>query len=138
VIAGLEDNAPVFKLAEARNILCNAVDDPANCRFSFGSVHRQGELALAVSTNGWAPALAVRLREKLARDVGPEYGLLVDLLKRVRPAIREGISDFGKRRELWYRIVDSQALPLLREGRNGDAEALVDKMVGEATAEDAR
>jgi siroheme synthase-like protein len=132
VISSLEDNLAVFELAEARNILCNAVDDPGNCRFSFGSVHRQGELAMAISTNGLAPALAVRLREKLAREVGPEYGFLLEILKRVRPAIREGIKDFGKRRELWYRIVDSQALALLREGRNADAEALVDKMARDA------
>jgi precorrin-2 dehydrogenase / sirohydrochlorin ferrochelatase len=133
-ISSLEDNAAVFQLAEERNILCNAVDDPANCRFSFGSVHRQGELAIAISTNGWAPALAVRLREKLAREVGPEYGLLVDILKGARPAIREGIGDFEKRREAWYRIVDSQALALLREGRNADAEELVDKIVRDAMA----
>jgi len=132
VIAALANNAPLFQLAEARNILCNAVDDPAHCRFSFGSVHRQGELTLAISTNGWAPALAVRLREMLERELGPEYGTLLEALKRVRPEIQEGIADFDKRRELWYQIVDSNALTLLREGHNAEAEALVRKMVRDA------
>ncbi len=65
VITDREDNSEIFRLAEERNILCNSVDDPENCRFSFGSIHRRGELTIAISTNGWAPAVAVRLRERL-------------------------------------------------------------------------
>src|SRR4051812_7711125 len=37
VITDQEDNSEVFRLAEQRNVLCNAVDDPDFCRFSFGS-----------------------------------------------------------------------------------------------------
>ncbi len=114
VIADREDNSDIFRLAEEQRILCNAVDDPPNCRFSFGSVHRQGDLTIAISTNGWAPAVAVRLREKLEREVGPEYGAFLELLKAVRPEITSRIAEFSARRELWYRIVDSDVLELLR------------------------
>lgn len=132
VICDLEDNSEVFRLAEEQRILCNSVDDPEHCRFSFGSLHRSGELTIAISTNGVAPAVAVRLREKFEREIGPEYGALLDLLKQARPRITEGITDFTARRALWYRIVDSEALTLLRDGRTAEAGALVEKLIREA------
>jgi siroheme synthase-like protein len=132
VITDREDNAEIFAQAEARSILCNSVDDPENCRFSFGSLHRQGDLTMAISTNGWAPAVAVRLKEWLQREVGPEYGELLKILKAVRPEITAGIADFGKRRELWYRIVDSDALAKLRAGEPDAVEADIRAMISSA------
>ena len=52
VISDLEDNSEIFRMAEEQRILCNCVDDPEHCRFSFGSLHRRGELTIAISTNG--------------------------------------------------------------------------------------
>jgi siroheme synthase-like protein len=132
VITSLPDNSEVFRLCERRNILCNAVDDPEHCRFSFGSVHRRGELAIALSTNGWAPALAVRLRQKLEQEIGPEYGELVALLKEVRPEIHTRIPDFNARRDLWYRIVDSDALEQLRDGGRDAAARTIRALIEEA------
>ena len=82
----------IFRLAEERGILCNSVDDPEHCRFSFGSVHRQGDLSIAISTNGWAPALAVRLRQRLESEIGPEYGALLALLKKLDPSSQDGLA----------------------------------------------
>ena len=129
VISDLEDNSQVFGLAESKGILCNSVDDPEHCRFSFGSMHRQGDLTIAISTNGWAPAVAVRLKEMLLREVGPEYGELLKMLKAVRPAITAGISDFGVRRELWYRIVDSDFLARIRTGESYAVEGEICRLV---------
>lgn len=131
VIADTEENDRIFGLAEARGVLCNCVDDPTHCRFSFGSIHRRGELTMAISTNGWAPAVAVRLRQWLEREIGPEYEELLALLKEVRPGITQGIADFATRRELWYRIVDSPVLELLRRGENANAAALVHRLIDE-------
>jgi siroheme synthase-like protein len=125
VIARLEDNSEIFRLAEERGVLCNAVDDPEHCRFIFGSVHRQGELTIAISTNGVAPALAVRLKERLQREIGPEYAVLLALLQQMRGEIRARIPDFARRRELWYRIVDSEALEKIRAGEIEEARRLI-------------
>jgi siroheme synthase-like protein len=132
VITDRDDNSEVFRLAEERRVLCNAVDEPQHCRFSFGSVHRQGDLTIAISTNGWAPALAVRLKEFLQSNVGPEYGDLVELLKEVRPEITTRMPDFSTRRGLWYRIVDSGALEALRTGERQKAIAMIREMIEEA------
>jgi len=131
VITDSENNADVFHLAEERHILCNSVDDPPNCRFSFGSVHRQGDLTVAISTNGLAPALAVRLRQKLEREVGVEYGSLLALLKTIRPEIMSRVADFEVRRDLWYRIVDSDVLQMIREGHTKAALAKIKQMIDE-------
>lgn len=134
VIADLKDNSEIFRLAEAQNILCNAVDDPENCRFIFGSVHRQGDLTIAISTNGRAPALAVRLKERLQREIGPEYGALLELLKELRSEITARVPDFGARRELWYRIVDSNALNLLRAANRDAALQTIREIMEEEIA----
>jgi precorrin-2 dehydrogenase/sirohydrochlorin ferrochelatase len=132
VITSLPDNSEIFRFCEQRNILCNAVDDPEHCRFSFGSVHRQGDLAIAISTNGWAPALAVRLREQLEREIGPEYGELLAILKEVRHEIASRVEDFTARRNFWYRIVDSDVLEKLRANQRDSAMQAIRKMIEEA------
>jgi siroheme synthase-like protein len=108
------------------------VDDPEHCRFSFGSVHRRGDLTIAISTNGAAPALAVRLRERLEREIGAEYGELLRMLQDTRSEIGSRIADFGARRALWYRIVDSDVLDKLRLGQREAAERALRQMIEEA------
>jgi siroheme synthase (precorrin-2 oxidase/ferrochelatase) len=45
---------------------------------------RQGALTIAISTNGCAPALAVRLRQQFERTFGPEYATFLDWLQALR------------------------------------------------------
>lgn len=132
VISDREDNAEIFRMAEEQRVLCNSVDDPQNCRFSFGSIHRQGELTIAISTNGWAPAVAVRIKERLRREIGPEYAAFLDLLKEIRPEVTARIGDFGARRALWYRIVDSDVLKMLAGQQEEAAKAAIRLMLEEA------
>ncbi len=129
VITDRADNSEIFRLAEEQRVLCNSVDDPAHCRFSFGSIHRRGELTIAISTNGWAPAVAVRLKERLQREIGPEYTDFLELLKQVRPQISARVAHFAARRELWYRIVDSAVLTLLARGEKEAAAQLVQHLI---------
>lgn len=129
VICDCEENAAIFQLAEQRKVLCNAVDDPENCRFTFGSIHRQGDLNIAISTNGRAPALAVRLRQQFEREIGPEYGTLLQLFTEFRPEITSRIADFGRRRELWYELVDSDLLEMLQRGQYHEAAAFIRRRI---------
>jgi len=54
-------------LATARPFLFCAVDQPSFGNFSHLAIARAGDVTVAISTNGRAPALARRLREELAR-----------------------------------------------------------------------
>ena len=44
-------------------MLCNVADVPELCNFILPAVHREGPIAVAVSTGGASPALAKRLRD---------------------------------------------------------------------------
>jgi siroheme synthase-like protein len=81
-------NASVFHEAEARGILCNAVDDIENCHFYYGSIVQRGDLQIAISTNGKSPALAQRLRQELERQFGPEYEVWLEWLGAARELLR--------------------------------------------------
>jgi siroheme synthase-like protein len=132
VIAARNADGKIFRLAEERNVLCNTVDDPAHCRFSFGSVVSRDDLVLAISTNGVAPALAVRLRERLEQEFGAEYAEFVAMLGELRPHITREVPDFASRRALWYRLVDSEALGAIRRGEPAKARQLLQRLVDEA------
>jgi len=81
-------NAAVYREAEARGILCNAVDDIENCHFYYGSIVQRGDLQIAISTNGKSPSLAQRLRQELEQQFGMEYGPWLENLGDAREALR--------------------------------------------------
>ncbi len=81
-------NASVFREAETRGILCNAVDDIENCHFYYGSIVQRGDLQIAISTNGKSPALAQRLRQELEQQFGPEYEVWLEWLGAARELLR--------------------------------------------------
>src|SRR6185436_1153984 len=58
-------NREVAAAATARGLFVNAVDDPQAASAYLGGVVRRGEVEVAISTGGAAPALAGLLREAL-------------------------------------------------------------------------
>lgn len=119
VIAATNDSAvnrAVYEEALRRNVLCNAVDDPPNCDFYFGSVVARGDLQIAISTAGESPALAQRLRreidEQLPHDLGPWLTELGNLRREIRAAAPAGPARNRLLHELAQRhLCDSPACP---------------------------
>lgn len=124
------DNARIFAECETRGILVNCLDDPPCCRFTYPSVHRQGDLMIAVSTSGACPALAVRLRERFEREFGPEYASFLAICRGLRERLARICPDFAERKRRWYQIVDSPAIELLRQGREDEAQAEIESHAG--------
>ena len=60
-----EVNRQVQAAAEVRQVFVNAVDDPAHATAYLGGIVRRGDVTIACSTGGRAPALAGLLREAL-------------------------------------------------------------------------
>lgn len=120
-------NAEVWAEAEARNIPINSVDDAPHCTFIFPAIHRQGDLVVTVSSSGKSPALASRIRDRIAHELGPEYGEFLKLLGDLREEVIGRFPGFERRREIWYRLVDSEALQHLEAGhRDAAVQALRD------------
>jgi len=128
-IAATDDyatNTRIFDEANERGVLLNAVDDIDHCHFAAPSVIRQGDLIVALSTGGKAPALAKQLRRKLASEFSDEYSTLVDLLGEVRQkalAVRK--VDFGEWARRWERAMDRDLLKMVKEGRIQEAKDLL-------------
>ncbi len=111
----------VWQEASRRGLPLNSVDDLPHCSFIAGAVVRRGALAVAISTAGSAPALAVRLRQRLEGELGNEHARFLALAGSVRTALAERQPDPARRRELWYALVDSDVLDLLRQGDDAGA-----------------
>jgi precorrin-2 dehydrogenase / sirohydrochlorin ferrochelatase len=129
-------NEQVWAEANRLNIMVNVVDDTPHCNFIAASIMRRGDLAIAISTSGSAPALAVRLRERLEREIGEEYAHFLDIAARLRAPLLARFPNFEERKARWYDLVDSDALELLRQGEEEAALARMEEIMGVApTAE---
>lgn len=111
-------NTRVFTAAHAKGILCNAVDDPANCDFYYPAVVRRGDLQIAVSTGGQSPALAQRIRQELEKQFGPEYESWVATLGKQREEL--AVADLDP--EVRKRILHELASRASFEARNASQE----------------
>ena len=119
---GVESNVTSAGLSAS---LVNIVDDPPHCTFIAPSIVRRGDLVIAISTGGKAPALAVRLRQQLERTIGHEYARFLELAGMLRAPIAARYPDFEQRKALWYQLVDSDVLDLLRQGDEAAARRRV-------------
>jgi len=129
-------NSAVAAEAEARGILVNVVDVPAESSVILPAVVRRGEFVLAVSTGGASPALARRLRERLETEFGEEYGALIAFLKALRQAWEscykaEGIPN-SARKAAWEKVLDLPLLDWLREGRRQEAKEAAEEILAQA------
>jgi siroheme synthase-like protein len=118
VVAATDDedvNKAVYAEATEAGIPVNVVDNVALCTFIAPSIVRRGDLVLAISTGGNAPALAVRIRERLEREFGEEYAAFLRLMGELRESVQVP-GDQDERAKAWYRVIDSDVMDLVRAG----------------------
>lgn len=116
-------NQAVYDAGDSRRIFVNAADDPDRCSFTLMSVVRQGDLVVTIGTGGRSPALATYLKDHVGTEMGPEWGVLLDLLSEERERIRAT----GTPSETldWRGALDSGMLDLIRTGRVAQAKELL-------------
>lgn len=124
-IAATDDraaNARIFHDARAAGVLFNAVDDIEHCDFAAPSTVRRGDLIIAVSTGGKAPALAKRLRRELEQQFPEQYADFLALLSEVRQkALAERVVDFDEWARRWDAALDKDLFAAVRRGRPQEA-----------------
>lgn len=120
----------VWEETRGRNILVNTLDNVPHCDFIAPSIVRRGDLTVAISTGGKAPVMAVRLRQKLEKELGPEHARFLELAGMLRAPLARLWPDFETRRALWYRLIDSDILYLLRRGNESAALARIKEILG--------
>jgi len=109
-----EISKAVYAEAMALGVFINTADQPSQCSFIMPAFVRRGDIGVAISTSGTSPALAARLRRKISGVIGPEYAGLAQLLSRARPGIHRKVQAEAKRKDLHYRIIDSDVISLLK------------------------
>jgi len=113
-------NESVYRAADARGLLCNAVDDIGNCHFYYGSIVQRGDLQIAISTNGKSPALAQRLRKELDAQFGPEYESWLEWLGAAREVLRSSGASQAQNKEVLHNLVSRESFErFLSEARRG-------------------
>jgi len=140
-IAATDDrtvNASVWAEAERAGIPLNAVDDVEHCSFIAPAIHREGDITVAVSTSGKSPALAARLRRRIANMIGGAEARFCALLGELRPDLAARVPDVRTRTALWYRIVDSDAIEFVRRGDMEGARGRIDELIDEVRAQESR
>lgn len=79
-----EINQQVAAAATARGLFVNAVDDTSAATAYLGGIVRRGEVEIAISTGGVAPALAGLLREAIDALLPDDVARWVDVAKQAR------------------------------------------------------
>ncbi|HLW18621.1 MAG TPA: bifunctional precorrin-2 dehydrogenase/sirohydrochlorin ferrochelatase [Actinomycetota bacterium] len=132
VIASTDErdvNQAIYEEALDEGVPVNVVDDPPHCTFIAPSIVRRGDLMIAISTGGTNPAIAVRIRERLEKEFGPEYEAYLDLIKRLKAEVDQAPTQ-QERADAWYRVVDSNVLDLVRAGKIDKAFARAVELLG--------
>jgi len=101
-------NESVYRAADWRGLLCNAVDDIEHCHFYYGSVVQRGDLQIAISTNGKSPALAQRLRKELEAQFGDEYEAWIDWLGAAREVLRASDAPPVQTKEVLHKLASRE------------------------------
>ena len=81
-------HARIRRQARRRHLLINVADTPDLCDFYLGSVVKKGNLKIGISTNGYSPTLAKRLREWLTDELPDEVDTLLERLRAVRNGLK--------------------------------------------------
>jgi siroheme synthase-like protein len=91
-------NRTVSAAAAARNLFVNAVDDLGSATAYLGGVIRRGDVTVAISTGGAAPALAGLLREALDAALPEELDAWLEVARAYRSNWKRNATPIALRR----------------------------------------
>lgn len=118
VVAATDDvevNRLVCADADAAHVWANDASRSEGGAVTVPAVLRRGSVVVSVGTGGSSPVLAAWIRDKIAALLGPEVGVLADLMGDAR---REARSDpAADVVPDWRPALDSGMLDLIRHGR---------------------
>ena len=134
VIGATDDeslNRQISKDAGRAHTLCNIADRPEVCNFILPSIVCRGDLVITISTSGKSPALAKHLRQKLETQFGREYADFLLLMGAIRKKLLSQAHEPEAHKGLFNKLIDSNILNLIHEGKKDDINALLYNILGE-------
>jgi precorrin-2 dehydrogenase/sirohydrochlorin ferrochelatase len=124
-------NRRIRSEAEHQKVLCNIADRPEQCDFILPAVVQRGDLVVTVSTSGRSPALAKKLRQDLQVRFGDEYAVFLDLMGAIRKRLLAEAHAPEAHKPIFERLVHSDILAWIREGRRNDIDRLLAEVLGD-------
>ena len=124
-----ELNSSIGRLCKSARVLVNVASPPEESSFIVPSVVKRGDLLIAVSTAGSSPALSRKIRQEMEAAYGPEYELFLQKMSLLRKRLLEELPQEAARRSVFQELVGSDALDLLRQGREQDADQRIEEIV---------
>jgi len=129
-----EVNAEVSRLAQARGIPVNVVDNPEQGNFIMPSIIDRTPVQIAISTGGASPVLARLLRARLETFIPAAYGRLAELLERFRERVKQRFKGTEEIRHFWEEVLEGPIAEDLMAGKDQAAQAALERALEEARA----
>lgn len=133
--ATAEVNRKVVQDARENGIPVNSATDPQSGTFFVPAILRKGDLVVAISTQGKAPAMARHLRLSLSTVIDEAHALHLELLSEARPSILAHIPEESSATlweslcaEAWRERLRGEPFEVVREAFWEEVEAAVDSM----------
>jgi uroporphyrin-III C-methyltransferase/precorrin-2 dehydrogenase/sirohydrochlorin ferrochelatase len=120
-------NHEVSRAAQVLGIPVNVVDDPAASTYITPSIVQRDPVTIAISTDGAAPVLARRLRERLEALLPSAYGRLGAFMGRQRAQVKA--LPVEARRKLWEDFLDGPGPERLFIGDEAAAASELDSLL---------
>ena len=108
-------NLKIFEHARKNRCLVNIATHPELCDFTIPSSIKRGNLVMTISTNGRSPAISKIIKNKLEKEVVPEYETLVEIMGKIREKqlTIKRTSDIN--RELFYTFLSYDIISLIKK-----------------------
>ncbi len=126
-----ETQEQVLGRARELGLLINLADNPEQSVFHVPASFTRKDLCVTVSTHGKSPATAAMVKKRLEKEVGPEYGTLLQLMTQLR--IQVLAAEFpGKQepRELFQAILLPDMLEWIKCGQWESIREHVSRVLG--------
>jgi siroheme synthase-like protein len=106
-------NKQIYKDAYRQGIPVNVVDQPHLCSFYMGSVYSDGDLKVAISTNGKCPSFGIFLRDHIQNISKGLWGISLDKLSIIRKKIIQTSSTYKDKKNMMGDIVSQKCKQII-------------------------
>lgn len=123
VIAAVDNvgvNRQIYEDADELNLPVNVVDAPELCSFYMGSVFEDGDLKIAVSTNGACPSFGQFVRDHIKTISKGLWGKSLSTLALHRKRVIQSLTDYSqKQKTLSQLVMQEEALQIQSPKKQG-------------------
>jgi len=125
-------NEQIYRDCQARQILCNVVDQPDLCDFHVPAIVKRGALQIAVSTNGASPAFAGHVRQKLEHLYTEKHGEFLNLLLWAREQTLTHLTDANQKKAVSGWLAGETSFDLFATEGKETWQAMAEQKIAEA------